>query len=59
MGPFNPFSAGTVFRRRILTSDVDPRGERIKKVIMAADHSNVGIPLKRKELTKTFMMNSN
>ena len=33
----NPFSAGTVFRRQYLTSQVDPRTERVKLFIMAVD----------------------
>ena len=34
---FNPFSAGTFFRRQYLTSEDGPRTERIKTFIMAAD----------------------
>ena len=29
---FNPYGAGTVFRRHNLTFNVDPRTERIKKL---------------------------
>ena len=47
---FNPFSVGG----QNLTSTYmdDPRGERINKIIK----SRIGIQLKKKELTKTFMM---
>ena len=34
---FNPFSAGTVFRRQILTSKDGPRTKIIKQIIMAVD----------------------
>ena len=38
--------------------NVDPRNARVKIFIMAVDH-NIGIQMKRKVLTKTFMMISN
>ena len=34
---FNPFSAGTDFRSQIRTSNVGPRTESIKKIIMTVD----------------------
>ena len=33
----NPFSAGIVFIRQILTSENGPRTERIEKIILAVD----------------------
>ena len=33
----NPFRAGVGIRRQRLTSEVDPRTERIKKIIMTVD----------------------
>ena len=62
---FRPFRAETVFRRQNLTSkDVSqtltskygPRTEKIKTIIMAVDPYTIGIQMKRKELTKSFMM---
>ena len=32
---FNSFSAGTVFRRQIMTSEVGPRTERVKCLVLA------------------------
>ena len=52
----NPFCAGTVFRRQILTYKYGPRAEIIK-LLMAVDPQHIKI--KRKELTKPFMKISN
>ena len=54
----NRFDAGTVFRRQILTSEDDPRTKRIIQNNKGPTH-NIGIQMKRKELTKTFVMVSN
>ena len=56
--PFIPFSAEIDFRRQILTSKVDPRTENINMYNDRGPH-NKGIEMKRKELTKTFMVISN
>ena len=40
-------------RRMILTFEDDPRTERIITIIMVR---NIGIEIKQKELTKTFIM---
>ena len=48
----NSFSVETVFTHHILTTKDGPRSEGIKKII-------IGIQMKRKEPTKTFMMISN
>ena len=56
--PFIPFSAGIDFRRQILTSKVDPRTENINMYNDRGAH-NKGIEIRRKELTKTFMVISN
>ena len=42
-------------RRHIMTSTVDPRTVRVKIFIIAETH-NIGIQMKQKELTKTFLM---
>ena len=66
---FKPFSAGTVFRRQILTSKDGPRAVRFRRLktvpalkelknIMTETHAR-GIQMKRTEPTKTFMMISN
>ena len=47
-----------VYRRQILTSEDDLCFERIKIFIKVVDH-NISIQMKRKELTRTFMMISN
>ena len=52
-------SESDVCRRQILTPKVDPRYVRIKISIMVVYTHNIGIQMKRKELTKTFMMISN
>ena len=54
--PLNPFSAGTVLIRQNLTSEDHEDGlrtEKNKRLIMAIDQ------MKRKDLTKIFMMISN
>ena len=48
----NSFSVETVFTHHILTTKDGPRSEGIKKII-------IGIQMKRKEPTRTFMMISN
>ena len=61
---FNPFSAGTAFRRQNLTT-VDVRFWRLKSILalkkykMAVDPYHIGIQMKRKQLTKAFMRSSN
>ena len=45
----NPHRAGINFRRQNLTSKVDTRSGRVKIF-------NIGIQMRQKELTKTFMM---
>ena len=52
---FNPLSAGTVFICQILTSKDGSGTERIKTFLIFL----IGIQMKRKELTLTFMMISN
>ena len=48
-----------ICRRLILTSQVDLRTVRVKIFIIAVDKFNICIQMRRKELTKTFMMISN
>ena len=48
-------SESDVCRRQILTSKDGPYTERIKLFIMAKTH-HIGIQIKQKELTKTFMV---
>ena len=56
----NPFSAGTVLIRQNLTSDLSvPRTERMKIRIITVDSYHLYIQMKRKELTKTFMIYNN
>ena len=45
-----PFSAGTDFRRQILTSKVDPRTEKVQLLHCLLTH-NIGIQIKQKEPT--------
>ena len=52
---FNPFSAGTNLRRQILTSKVGSHTESIKYLKRQQTHT-ISIRMKRKELTKTFML---
>ena len=66
----NPFSAGTVFRGQNLTTS-DVRFRRLKTAPTLKERKkyngcrngrrphNIGIQMKQKELTKTFMMISN
>ena len=39
-----------------MTSKDDPRSERMKKMYNSREPHNIGIQIKLKELTKTFMM---
>ena len=50
----NPFSAGTVFTRQILTSNDGPHTEIIKTSLWPYTH-NIGFEEKKKELSETFI----
>ena len=52
----NPFNAGTVFIRQILTYKDGLRAERNEIFIIWPYTYNIGIEMKWKELTKTFIM---
>ena len=49
----NPFYAGIDFRRQNLTSKVDPA---LKELRINNGRKTIGVQMKLKELTKTFMM---
>ena len=56
----NTFSAGIDFRHKNLTfTKDDPRTVTVNKNYNGRWTHNIGIQMERKELTKTFMMNSN
>ena len=46
-------------RRQILTSELYPRTEKVSKIYNGMQTHSIGIQMKQKELTKTFMMISN